>query len=82
MKNIEKEIMKILVNKFGIDEGAITENDSLHNIGMDSIAITELEYTITKEFGLKREDLNIEKEDSVSLLRSKISPFMEVKKDA
>ena len=77
MKNIEKNIIKILVDKFGIEESQITVNDELSNIGMDSIAIIELKLEILNKFGLKQEDINILEDDSVSELVNKINPFLE-----
>lgn len=50
------------------------------NIGMDSIAIIELQNEITKKFGLAQEDLNIYPDDSVGSLQNKIYPFIEEKK--
>ena len=81
MVDVKKDIMEILVNKFGIAEGAITVNDSFYSMGMDSIAIVELQYTVIEKFGLDQRDLHIEEEDSVNLLQSKISFFIEKKEN-
>lgn len=77
MKNIQKNIVEILVNKFGIEESQITVNDELANIGMDSIAIIELKLEILNKFSLKQEDINILEDDSVNELVNKINPFLE-----
>lgn len=77
MKNIQKNIVEILVNKFGIEESQITVNDELSNIGMDSIAIIELKLEILNKFSLKQEDINILEDDSVNELVNKINPFLE-----
>jgi len=82
MEDIKTEIMKILVNKFGIEESAITLNDPLCNIGMDSVEIVELQYIVDEEFGLDHGDLLIENGDTVSLLQTKISLLRGKKENA
>lgn len=82
MRNIEKEIIEILVNKFGIEESHVTVDETFSNIGMDSIAITEFRYEITKKLGLAQGDLNVYPDDSVGLLQNKIYPFIEDKNHA
>lgn len=76
MINIEKEIMAILINKFGMEESQAVENETFSNIGFDSIAIIELRSEIMKKFGLGSEDLSITVDDSVRSLQNKIYPFI------
>jgi acyl carrier protein len=79
-KNMTKEIMKILVNKFGIGESCFTVNDAFYSIGMDSIALIELQYEVTKKLGLGQSDLKIYEDDSVGSLLNKINFLIKEKK--
>jgi acyl carrier protein len=79
MRNVEKELMEILINKFGMEESHITLDESFSNIGMDSIAIIEFQYEIMRKFGLDQGDLSVYPDDSICLLQNKIYPFIEEK---
>lgn len=72
MQNIEEKIKSILIDEFGIDEDQFEENSTFTEIGMDSMAIIELEYEIAKRLEIDERKISIQLDDSVSSVSNKL----------
>ncbi len=78
MKNIEEKIKSILIDEFGIDEDQIEENSTFTEVGMDSMAIIELEYEIAKRLETDERKVSIQLDDSVSSVSNKLVKILAV----
>lgn len=59
---MEQEIMKILAAMSLLDEGEITENDMLTDIGIDSLKIVEVIMEIEDHFNITFDDSDLDPE--------------------
>ncbi|MFS8153831.1 acyl carrier protein [Vreelandella titanicae] len=53
------EIKSILINMFEMEEGSISENKTLNELGLDSISIVELQSGLEATLGLPSESLSL-----------------------
>ncbi|MCD1588875.1 acyl carrier protein [Halomonas sp. IOP_14] len=53
------EIKSILINMFEMEEGSISENKTLDELGLDSISIVELQSGLEATLGLPSESLSL-----------------------
>ncbi|QIQ41937.1 MAG: acyl carrier protein [Buchnera aphidicola (Microlophium carnosum)] len=66
MKNIEKRIKKIIVEKLGIKEDSIFNNASfIDDLGADSLDTVELIMALEEEFDIEISDEEAEKMNTV-----------------
>ena len=56
----EKRIRSLLVNDFKLDSGKLTLDAHLDELGVDSIGMAELIFSIEDEFGLKLTDAAVQ----------------------
>jgi len=78
MKNLEKKVKEIIIDKLGIEESEVTDSASFTNdLGADSLDTVELIMEFEKEFNISIPDEDAEKIDTVgkaiSYLKENIS---------
>ena len=59
-EDTEKRIRSLLVNDFKLDSGKLTLDARLDELGVDSIGMAELIFSIEDEFGLKLTDAAVQ----------------------
>ena len=67
MKNLEKKVKEIIIDKLGIEESEVTDSASFTNdLGADSLDTVELIMEFEKEFNISIPDEDAEKIGTVS----------------
>ncbi|VUS46724.1 acyl carrier protein [Klebsiella grimontii] len=79
MKQINKEVIDILVKNFGLDEGKVCSNQSLESLGVDSIIVIEIQLDLERAFSITIEDGDIPASfnlnDIVVYIKSKVDCY-------
>ena len=78
MKNLEKKVKEIIIDKLGIEESEITDSASFTNdLGADSLDTVELIMEFEKEFNVSIPDEDAEKigtiGQAISYLKENVS---------
>jgi|TARA_B100000809_G_scaffold84114_1_gene82479 acyl carrier protein len=78
MKNLEKKVKEIIIDKLGIEESEVTDSASFTNdLGADSLDTVELIMEFEKEFNISIPDEDAEKigtiGQAVSYLKENVS---------
>ena len=78
MKNLEKKVREIIIDKLGIEESEVTDSASFTNdLGADSLDTVELIMEFEKEFNISIPDEDAEKigtiGQAVSYLKENVS---------
>jgi len=67
MKNLEKKVKEIIIDKLGIEESEVTDSASFTNdLGADSLDTVELIMEFEKEFNISIPDEEAEKIGTIS----------------
>ena len=61
MSTIEERVKKIIIEKMGVKEGAVTNEASFEDLGADSLDNVELVMALEEEFGTEIPDEEAEK---------------------
>ncbi|MCD9496618.1 acyl carrier protein [Photobacterium carnosum] len=78
MKNLILNLKSIIINEFGISE-PISNSDSLDNMGLDSIALIEYQYEISKKLNIEESEIKINKNESLTDLTTRLNLIIEEK---
>jgi len=54
--NTFERIRKLMAEKFGLDESGLTPEESLETLGLDSLSVIELMFSIEDAFDIKLPD--------------------------
>jgi len=78
MKNLEKKVKEIIIDKLGIEESEVTDSASFTNdLGADSLDTVELIMEFEKEFNISIPDEDAEKigtiGQAISYLKENVS---------
>ena len=78
MKNLEKKVKEIIIDKLGIEESEVTDSASFTNdLGADSLDTVELIMEFEKEFNISIPDEDAEKigtiGQAISYLKKNVS---------
>ena len=78
MKNLEKKVREIIIDKLGIEESEVTDSASFTNdLGADSLDTVELIMEFEKEFNISIPDEDAEKigtvGQAISYLKKNVS---------
>ncbi|MET9225636.1 phosphopantetheine-binding protein [Lentzea sp. NPDC003310] len=63
-----ERLTTVLVSRFGITEGEVSEDSKLTDLDLDSLALIELGMVAEKEFGIKISEEDVSPSDTIGTL--------------